>query len=93
MHVCNPATFDFDDELLVWSFGSYFNYMIGSTCQNNGFYSYTLDNICATLTDPLNGDPLERYSIMAQQVYGTTGCISVDYDYFLDIISVEVPNA
>lgn len=92
MNVCDASSFDFDDQLQVWYFGSYFSIVVGNTIQSNGFYSYTMDDICNTLTDPLNGNPLERYSIMTQQIYGTTECIEVDYNRFLDLITIQEPN-
>ncbi len=93
MHVCNPSNFDFSDTLDVWSFGQYFNGVIGGTVQYNGFYTYTIDNICNTLTDPNNGEPLDRYAIMTQQIYGG-GCFNIEYEGFLDSsLSVHTPNA
>ncbi len=89
MNICDPAEFDFDNQLDLWSFGSYFAGVVAGTVQYNDISSYTIDDICDTLTDPLKGDPLDRYAIVTQEIYGG-GCTSSDsisYDSFLRDIS------
>ncbi len=89
MLVCDPNAIE--DELDVWTFGHYFNSVIGSVVQYNGFDRYTIEDICETLTDPLGGDPLDRYATMTFEVKGGS-CSRTEYENVVTVLSHENPN-